>query len=153
PRPAGPAFEAPPVRGLPGGGSRVEARRTRRIALAAAALAAAAALLWWWLRPAAAPPVAYETAVVQRAPVTERVTATGTLSPRVEVQVGSQVSGRIQELLVDFNGPVTAGQVIARIDPRLFEAELAKARANLAAAEAAVDKARADLTDARLKAE
>ena len=95
----------------------------------------------------------FETAVAARGPVAARVTATGTVSPLVEVQVGSQVSGRIQELLVDFNSPVTRGQVIARIDPRLFETEVARARANLAAADAAVARAAADLTDARLKHE
>jgi HlyD family secretion protein len=95
----------------------------------------------------------FETATAERGPIAARVTATGTLSPLVEVQVGSQVSGRIQELLVDFNDPVTRGQVIARIDPRLFETEVARARANLAAAEAAVARAAADLTDARLKHE
>ena len=95
----------------------------------------------------------FETAAVARGPIAARVTATGTLSPLVEVQVGSQVSGRIQELLVDFNDPVTRGQVIARIDPRLFETEVARARANLAAAEAAVLRAQAALTDARLKHE
>lgn len=95
----------------------------------------------------------FETAVAARGPIGARVTATGTLSPLVEVQVGSQVSGRIQELRVDFNSPVTRGQVIARIDPRLFESEVARARANLAAAEATVTRAGADLTDARLKHE
>lgn len=98
-------------------------------------------------------PAAFETAVATRGPVAARVTATGTVSPLVEVQVGSQVSGRIQELFVDYNSPVTRGQVIARIDPRLFETEVARARANLAAAEAAVVRAQADLTDARLKHE
>jgi HlyD family secretion protein len=95
----------------------------------------------------------FETATAARGPIAARVTATGTLSPLVEVQVGSQVSGRIQELLVDFNDAVTRGQVIARIDPRLFETEVARARANLSAADAAVARARADLTDARLKHE
>ncbi|HSJ97713.1 MAG TPA: biotin/lipoyl-binding protein, partial [Myxococcota bacterium] len=95
----------------------------------------------------------FETAMADRGPIAARVTATGTLSPLVEVQVGSQVSGRIQELLADFNSPVTRGQVIARIDPRLFETEVARARANVAAAEAAVARAQAELTDARLKAE
>lgn len=95
----------------------------------------------------------FETAEAARGPIAARVTATGTLSPLVEVQVGSQVSGRIQELLADFNTPVTRGQVIARIDPRLFESEVARARANVAAADAAVARARADLGDARLKHE
>lgn len=95
----------------------------------------------------------WETAPVTTGPIAARVSATGTLSPLVEVQVGSQVSGRIQELHADFNAPVTKGQVIARIDPRLFETEVARARANVVAAEAAVTRAEADALDARLKHE
>lgn len=95
----------------------------------------------------------WESAAATRGPIAARVSATGTLSPLVEVQVGSQVSGRIQELHADFNAPVTKGQVIARIDPRLFETEVARARANVVAAEAAVARAEADLLDARLRNE
>jgi HlyD family secretion protein len=67
------------------------------------------------------------------------------------VQVGSQVSGRIQELLADFNTPVKKGQVIARIDPRLFQAAVDRERANLLAAEGNLAKARADAQDAERK--
>lgn len=127
--------------------------RPSPIATLAALLGAVALLAGCGRRDDGAAPGGFESAAVVRGPIAARVTATGTLSPLVEVQVGSQVSGRIQELLVDFNSPVTAGQVIARIDPRLFETEVARARANLAAAEAAVARAAADLTDARLKSE
>lgn len=128
--------------------------RIRLAAALAAALGLAAALAACGGRDdGAAAAGAFETALAARGPIAARVTATGTLSPRVQVQVGSQVSGRIQELLVDFNAPVARGQVIARIDPRLFETEVARARANLAAADAAVARAAADLTDARLKHE
>ena len=129
-------------------------RRGARSVAVALLLALAAGGAWWWLQqggPAAAS--RYESAEVTRGPLAARVTATGTLSPRVEVQVGSQVSGRIQELLADFNSTVKAGQVIARIDPRIFEAEVAKARANRLAARAAVARAEADLVDARQKQE
>ena len=97
--------------------------------------------------------VTFEVQPVTQGSVAARVTATGTLSPLVQVQVGSQVSGRIQALFADFNSPVTRGQVIARIDPRLFEAEVAQARANRSAAAAAVKRAQADWTDARNKLE
>jgi len=127
--------------------------RARRILAAALLVALAAGSLWWRMqRPVSdAATGGYQTVVVARGAVAARVTATGTLSPRVEVQVGSQVSGRIQELLVDFNSPVREGQVIARIDPRLFEAELAKARANRLAARAQVARTEADLADATQK--
>jgi HlyD family secretion protein len=93
-------------------------------------------------------PVRYETGKVDYGRIVARVTASGTLSALVTVQVGSQVSGRIQELLVDFNARVKKGQVIARIDPRLFEAALAQARANRAAALGNLKKAQAQSVDA-----
>lgn len=93
----------------------------------------------------------YVTAPVTRGDLVARVTATGTLSALVTVQVGSQVSGRIQELLADFNTPVKKGQVIARIDPRLFQAAVDRERANVLAAEGNLAKARADAQDAERK--
>jgi HlyD family secretion protein len=66
----------------------------------------------------------------------------------VQVQVGSQVSGTIQTLGADFNSQVAPGQMIAQIDPRLFEAQVAQARANLLAARASTHKLRAQLADA-----
>jgi HlyD family secretion protein len=93
---------------------------------------------------------------VERGPLTASVTATGTLNAVVTVLVGSQVTGRIQEILVDFNSPVRKGQLIARIDPESFEARAGQARAQLDAARAAVlnqqsalDRARADVATAR----
>jgi HlyD family secretion protein len=91
----------------------------------------------------------YETTPVTRGRVASMVTASGTLSPLVTVQVGSQVSGRIQWLGADFNSRVKKGQVIAKIDPSLFESALEQARANEVAAVAAVQGAEATLADAR----
>jgi HlyD family secretion protein len=85
--------------------------------------------------------VKWETAPADRGRVTAKVTATGTLSALVTVQVGSQVSGRVQQILVDFNSPVKKGQLIAKIDPQLFEAALEQARANHAAAQGNLTKA------------
>ena len=79
----------------------------------------------------------FETVAVDRGPIVAKVTATGTLSALVTVQVGTQVSGRIKEILVDFNSPVKKGQVIARIEPALFQAAMESARANYLAAHAA----------------
>jgi HlyD family secretion protein len=100
-----------------------------------------------------APAAAYDTAVVDRGRIVARVTATGVLSPLKTVQVGSQVSGRISELLVDFNSPVTRGQVIARLDPQLFTAAVERAKANLSAARADLTRARALAADAARQAE
>jgi len=93
-------------------------------------------------RRAARPPVQWETAAVDRGRIVARVTATGILSALVTVQVGSQVSGRVQQLFVDFNSPVKKGQIIAKIDPQLFQASLEQARANFAAAEGTLLKAK-----------
>jgi len=63
-------------------------------------------------------PLNFNTVAAARGELTKLVTATGTLNPVVNVTVGSQVSGRISKLNVDFNSPVTKGEVIAEIDPR-----------------------------------
>jgi HlyD family secretion protein len=84
----------------------------------------------------------FQTATVTRGPITQAVTATGTLNPVVNVQVGSQVSGNIQKLFVDFNSTVKAGQVVAQIDPALFQATVTQAEGDLASAQAALELAR-----------
>jgi HlyD family secretion protein len=93
-------------------------------------------------------PLHFETAKVDRGPVSARVTANGTLSALVTVSVGSQVSGRIASLGADFGSRVTSGQVIATIEPRLFRAATAQAEANYRAALAAVERAKAQQTNA-----
>jgi HlyD family secretion protein len=84
----------------------------------------------------------YQTAVVPRGPITQAVTATGTLNPVVNVQVGSQVSGNIQKLFVDFNSEVKVGQVVAQIDPALFQAAMTQVEGDLATAQAALELAK-----------
>ena len=82
------------------------------------------------------------TVAVTRGPITQAVTATGTLNPVQNVQVGSQVSGNIQKLFADFNSIVKAGQVIAQIDPVVFQANVNQAEGDLANAQAALELAR-----------
>ena len=89
--------------------------------------------------------IRYRTAPVDRGTVVSVVTATGTINPVVSVQVGSQVTGKIQSLHADFNSIVKAGEVVARIDPAVYEARRDQAAANLANARASVTKARSDL--------
>jgi len=84
----------------------------------------------------------YQTAVVTRGPITQAVTATGTLNPVVNVQVGSQVSGNISKLFADFNSQVKAGQVVAQIDPALFQATVTQTEGDLASAQAALELAK-----------
>jgi HlyD family secretion protein len=89
---------------------------------------------------------AYQTATVTRGPITQLVTATGTLNPVVNVQVGSQVSGNIQKLFADFNSEVKAGQTVAQIDPALFQAAVTQAEGDLATAQAALELAKVNAT-------
>ena len=91
----------------------------------------------------------YQTATVTRGAITQAVTATGTLNPVVNVQVGSQVSGNIQKLAVDFNSPVKAGQIVAEIDPAVFRAAVMQAQGDLDNAKAALELAR--LTQKRMQ--
>ncbi|HET9595459.1 MAG TPA: efflux RND transporter periplasmic adaptor subunit, partial [Anaeromyxobacteraceae bacterium] len=85
--------------------------------------------------------------------IVAKVTATGTLSAIVTVQVGTQVSGTVASLGADFNSRVRKGQRIAKIDPALFEAAAQQARANLAAARGNLAKARAQAVDGRRQAQ
>ncbi len=88
----------------------------------------------------------FQTATVTRGPITQAVTATGTLNPVVNVQVGSQVSGNIQKLFADFNSKVKAGDVVAQIDPVLFQATVTQAEGDLANAQAALELAKVNAT-------
>lgn len=91
----------------------------------------------------------FKLAKVENGPLVAVVAATGTLNPVVSVQVGSQVSGQIKEILVDFNSPVKAGQLIARIDPETFQLRVRQAEADLEATRAAFAVQRAELARAR----
>src|SRR5262245_46432284 len=88
----------------------------------------------------------FQTVAVSRGPITQAVTATGTLNPVQNVQVGSQVSGNIQKLFVDFNSTVKAGQVVAQIDPVVFQATVNQAEGDLANTRAALDLAQLTAT-------
>jgi HlyD family secretion protein len=91
--------------------------------------------------------VSYRTEPITRGPVSEIVNATGDVSAIVTVNVGSQVSGIIDKLYVDFNSLVKKGQMLATLDPRLFQAQLEKAEAGFASAKANVEKAVAAYND------
>lgn len=110
---------------------------------------------WFYAQGRGAVP-RYRVARVERGPLTATVSATGNLNAVITVQVGSQVSGQIRQLFVDFNSPVKKGQLIARIDPDSFEAKVNQAKAELENAQATVlnqaanvEKARADVENAR----
>lgn len=123
-------------------------RRGRFITLGVIALAAVGAFGYWLTHRSSGEPT-FETVTVDRGRVVARVTATGTLSALVTVQVGSQVSGRVQKLYADFNTEVDAGQVIAKIDPQLFEAALEQAKANDQVSRGNLVKSQAQAVEAR----
>lgn len=94
-------------------------------------------------------PVEYKTAVVARGDLVQQVTANGQISPVKNVAVGTQVSGIIKELYVDFNSRVTNGQVIARIDPSTYDQNLEQAQAEMANAQAALEFAQLNFKRAK----
>ena len=97
------------------------------------------------------PPPTVNTAPVTRGDVVDTVGATGTLQAVTTVQVGTQVSGTIQNLYADFNSLVKKGQVLARLDPSLFQTQIEQARANLIRAQADLDRLKVSLDDAKTK--
>jgi len=102
--------------------------------------------LYWRQSPQSAGP-GFRFATVERGDLQMVVSSTGQINPVVTVQVGTQVSGQISELLADFNTPVKAGQIIARINPASFQARVATARAELMVAKANVAMQRASLSE------
>ncbi len=93
------------------------------------------------------PDITYRTAKIERGSLVSTVAATGNLSAVITVQVGTQVSGTIQKLYVDYNSRVKKGQAIAEIDPALFNASVEQAEGNFRVAEANLQKARVALKD------
>jgi HlyD family secretion protein len=91
------------------------------------------------------PEAEYFTARVEQGDIRQVIEATGTINPVTLVQVGSQVSGMISKLYVDFNSKVSQGQVIAEIDPKLFQGAVQQAQADLQNAQATLAAAKANL--------
>lgn len=87
----------------------------------------------------------YRRMSVERGEIRSVVTATGTINPVVTVLVGSQVSGTVKDLHADFNSPVQMGQIIAQIDPAIFQSQVDQARAGLTSEQANLGNAQANL--------
>ncbi len=115
--------------------------RNAKLLLAFVVLALVAGGGWWWNSGRKADAPTFRTAKVEKGPITATVSSTGTVNPVTSVQVGSQVSGQIKELFVDFNSPVKQGMLIARIDPETFQYRVRQAEADLEAARSAVGRA------------
>jgi HlyD family secretion protein len=102
------------------------------------AAAAAGGYAWWRSQPGAAPAERWRLEAVDRGDVVQVVSANGTVNPVTSVNVGTQVSGSIVRLHADFNSEVKEGQLLAELDPALFNAALAQSEASLNAAQAAL---------------
>jgi HlyD family secretion protein len=113
-------------------------------------LAALAAAGYWGYRRLApsSPTYVYRTQAVTRGSITSSISATGTVNAVEMVEVGTQVSGTIQELYADFNSPVKKGALLALLDPDVLSSRVAESKANLAVLNAGVAKARAELENA-----
>lgn len=112
----------------------------------------------WWFASRKSDEVAgaakrFRTAKVERGELVEGVQASGTVQPVVLVQVGTQVSGVVQKLFVDFNSKVKEGDVVAQLDTRRMEAQLAQDEASVARARADVERLRAALAQSRAEVE
>ncbi|MBK8252834.1 MAG: efflux RND transporter periplasmic adaptor subunit [Polyangiaceae bacterium] len=123
----------------------------KRLGIVLAVAAVIALFVVWRAKTAPPPPAKYITGTTSRGDVFETVQSTGQVKPLTEVQVGAQVSGRVIKVLVDFNSPVKAGQVIAEIDPTLFSAQADSSAAQLAASRAQVARADANLAMAKVR--
>lgn len=130
----------------------VKVKRIVMWAALALVLAGVGTGVWRWRAAHAKAEVSYKTAPAEKRRIAAKVTASGTLSAIVTVQVGAQVSGRVSKLNADFNSHVTKGQLVAQLDPALYQATLDQALANYAQAAAQQLKSRAgaDLADKQL---
>ncbi len=115
--------------------------RKRALSWAVIAAVVIGAAAYWYFAHGREKEPEYQTAVVERGELTQVVTATGQLNPMTNVTVGSQISGIIQKIYVDFNSPVKAGQVLAELDPATYERAVAQAEGELANAKANLELA------------
>ncbi len=111
-------------------------------------LAIAGGGYWYWKKKHAAPKeqkVVYRKAKVMLGTITQEVSATGTVQPMKEVEVGTQVTGKIMQLNADFNSNVKEGDIVALIDPATYEASYAAASAQLKSSMANLEKTKTEL--------
>src|SRR5262245_1777859 len=118
-------------------------KRRRAIILGGLAVAVILITTIFFATRNSAKPIDFVTVPASTGLIRTVVNATGNIQPVVTVQVGSQISGQVQEIYADFNTVVKRGQILAKIDPRNFQAQLTNAQAKVAATRAAVQSSQA----------
>ncbi|MDP1558378.1 MAG: efflux RND transporter periplasmic adaptor subunit [Nitrosomonas sp.] len=114
------------------------------------ALALLTIVFWYGNKKPEAGEERYRTRVIDRGDIVQTISANGTLTPVVLVNVGTQISGTVSKLHVDYNDPVKIGQVLAELDPALLKAQLKQSEANLSSAQTALKIAHSKLERNRL---
>lgn len=134
----------------------IQARNRRspllpRLLGAAVVIALIGGGVWYWQhRKSAEQESAFRTTAVERGNIRVAISATGTLSAISTVTVGSQISGQVTEVLVDFNDPVKKDQIVARIDPSTYQAQIRQGNASIDSARATLAQNEATLRNAQL---
>lgn len=128
-------------------------RWLRRLAIGGVFVGLIGAALAWRVVHAPAPPAKYVTSPVATGDVIEKVQATGTVQPLLQVSVGAQVNGRVTHVYVDFNSVVQKGDVLAEIDPLIYGTQVSAQVANLTAQRAQLAQARASMASMRAQLE
>ena len=126
-------------------------RQSRWIWLVLVVLLLIAAALWWWLAGSkSSTRTEYKTDAASRSNLVVTVAANGNIEPRDQVEVSSELSGIVDEVLVDFNDKVSKGQLLARLNTRTLQAEVVTRQNNLVSARASVEQSAASLEEAQL---
>jgi HlyD family secretion protein len=128
-------------------------RWLRRLTVGGVGVLVIAGALAWRAAHAPAPPAKYVTAQVTTGDVVEKVQATGTVQPLLQVNVGAQVNGRVTQVLVDFNSVVKKGDVLAEIDPLVYGTQVSAQAANLSAQRAQLAQAKASMASMKAQLE
>jgi len=125
--------------------------QSRKIAVIAACVVLLGAAGRYFMSSRGGPETQIETVTVDRGDIVRSIATSGTVSPLVTVEVGSQVSGTISNIYADYNSPVKEGQIVAQIDPQSFEQRVTQAKADLSVAEANIDVQKANIAKAEAK--
>jgi HlyD family secretion protein len=128
-------------------------RWLRRLAVALGAALVVGLGMVWTAQHRPPPPARYTTAPVAIGDVLEKVQATGTVQPVLQVNVGAQVSGRVTQVFVDYNSVVKKGDVLAEIDPLIYGTQVSAQQANLASQQAQLSQARAAAASSKAQRE